>query len=137
MNVGRQRCPAVRSRHSEAPTPPWRPTGVEFVALEQDDRVATCTFRRDDGGTQTVRVRYVVGCDGAHSIVRELSEIRFVGGSYAPTFALGDVEADGDLDAEVAYAYLGRQGMLLFFPLREPTTWRIIGMLPFERDPPG
>jgi hypothetical protein len=32
----------------------------------------------------------------------------------------------------VAYAYLGRQGILFFFPLGEPTTWRVIGMLPSE-----
>jgi 2-polyprenyl-6-methoxyphenol hydroxylase-like FAD-dependent oxidoreductase len=107
--------------------------GLELVSLEQDEKIATCTLRRDDGSTETVVAHYVVGCDGAHSAVRRLAKIPFMGGSYAPIFALGDVEADGDLDAEVAYAYLRRHGILFFFPLGEPTTWRVIGMLSSER----
>jgi 2-polyprenyl-6-methoxyphenol hydroxylase-like FAD-dependent oxidoreductase len=105
---------------------------LELVSLEQDERVTTCALRRDDGSTETVLAHHVVGCDGAHSTVRRLAGIRFAGASYAPTFGLGDVEADGDLDPEVAYAYLGRQGILFFFPIRKPTAWRVIGMLPSE-----
>ena len=49
--------------------------GVEFVALKVDaqgDYPVAATLRRTgDGAEAVVRARYVVGCDGAHSRVRE------------------------------------------------------------------
>jgi 2-polyprenyl-6-methoxyphenol hydroxylase-like FAD-dependent oxidoreductase len=39
-------------------------------------------------------VRYLAGCDGAHSTVRKATDIPFEGGAYLQNFALGDVEAD-------------------------------------------
>ena len=102
---------------------------LELVALEQAKDAVTCMLRREDGEIEEVSTRFVAGCDGAHSTVRRLAAIPFVGGAYAPTFALADVEVDGDLDPQVAYAYLARAGVLLFFPLGRPTTWRVIGRL--------
>jgi 2-polyprenyl-6-methoxyphenol hydroxylase-like FAD-dependent oxidoreductase len=106
---------------------------VELVALEQGKDAVTCALRREEGGTEEVAARFVAGCDGAHSTVRRLAGIPFDGSAYAPTFALADVEADGDLDPRVAYAYLAPAGVLLFFPLGRPTTWRVIGRLPDAR----
>ena len=49
--------------------------GVEFVGLAVEpggERPVVVTLRRTDGGAEhVVRARYVVGCDGAHSRVRE------------------------------------------------------------------
>jgi phenol 2-monooxygenase len=47
--------------------------GWEFVELKVEDgeRPVVCTLRRDDGTEKVVRARYVVGCDGAHSRVRQ------------------------------------------------------------------
>ena len=49
--------------------------GIEVVDVAvddtRDDHPVTVTLRRDGGDTITVRAEYVVGCDGARSVVRQ------------------------------------------------------------------
>jgi 2-polyprenyl-6-methoxyphenol hydroxylase-like FAD-dependent oxidoreductase len=61
--------------------------GAEVVGIAQDDDGATVTCA--DG--TTVRAKYVVGCDGAHSTVRKLAGIDFVGKQYETHILLADV----------------------------------------------
>ena len=109
--------------------------GVELVGFEAGEADVTCTLRHGDGTAEEVHARYLVGCDGAHSSVRRGVGIPFEGGAYPQTFALGDLEVDGGLERDVAHAFLGAGGMLFFFPLGRPTTWRMLGMRPMTDDP--
>jgi 2-polyprenyl-6-methoxyphenol hydroxylase-like FAD-dependent oxidoreductase len=93
------------------------------------DRVA-CTLRHPGGRTEQVDARYLVGCDGAASGVRRGAGIPFRGGAYPQTFALADLEIDGDLETDSAYSFLGEQSILFCFPLGRPTTWRLLAMHP-------
>jgi 2-polyprenyl-6-methoxyphenol hydroxylase-like FAD-dependent oxidoreductase len=104
--------------------------GVELVALAAQEHQVGCTLRHRDGTTEQLRVGYLVGCDGARSGVRRLAGIAFEGGSYPQTFALADLEVDGALDRDAAHAFVGAAGMLFFFPLGRPASWRMGGMLP-------
>jgi 2-polyprenyl-6-methoxyphenol hydroxylase-like FAD-dependent oxidoreductase len=104
--------------------------GVELVGFSTGSEEVACTLRRADGSTEHVRCRYLVGCDGAHSTVREGAGIAFEGGTYPQTFVLADLEVDGGLEHGAAHAFLGDEGILLFFPLGTPATWRIVGMRP-------
>src|SRR5215469_10611676 len=59
---------------------------TELVGLEQDaDRVAA-TLKLPDGTARQLAAAWVAGCDGAHSAVRELSSIPFVGAPYEHVF---------------------------------------------------
>lgn len=111
----------VRGQHIER--------GVELLDLRQAADIVTCRLRHVDGRDEVVHARYVVGCDGAHSTVRQQAGIAFEGYSYPQTFVLADVEADG-LEHGVAHAFLSPHGMLFFFPLGTPTTWRLQAMRP-------
>jgi 2-polyprenyl-6-methoxyphenol hydroxylase-like FAD-dependent oxidoreductase len=104
--------------------------GVELLALTIGADEVTCTLRRRDGTPEHVRTRYVIGCDGAHSTVRRAAGIAFEGGAYPQTFALADLEVDGELEPGAAHAFLGAEGVLFFFPLGTPATWRMQGMRP-------
>jgi 2-polyprenyl-6-methoxyphenol hydroxylase-like FAD-dependent oxidoreductase len=104
--------------------------GVELVGFTADSEEVACTLRNADGGREQVRCRYLVGCDGAHSTVREGAGLRFEGGTYPQTFVLADLEVDGELEHGAAHAFLGDEGILLFFPLGTPATWRIVGIRP-------
>ncbi len=56
--------------------------GVELISLTQDKDAATLQLRDGEGRAQTIRARYVIGCDGATSTVRsqigvELDDLDF------------------------------------------------------------
>lgn len=93
------------------------------------DGTPVCSLRHADGTREVVRARYLVGCDGARSTVREQAGIPFVGGRYPQAFLLADLAADG-LDDGTVHAYLGPEGPLFFFPLGRPAPWRLITMRP-------
>lgn len=77
--------------------------GYEFVTLdvaEEGDRPVTVTLRRTAGeraGEQRiVKAKYVIGCDGAHSRVREAIGRRFLGKQANHAWGVMDVLADTD-----------------------------------------
>jgi 2-polyprenyl-6-methoxyphenol hydroxylase-like FAD-dependent oxidoreductase len=113
--------------------------GVELVEFEAGEEDVVCTLRHGDERTERLHARYLVGCDGAHSSVRRGAGIPFEGDAYPQTFVLVDLEVDGDLERDVGHAFLGARGMLFFFPLARPATWRMLGMRPpggeDEREP--
>src|SRR6266540_1514870 len=101
----------------------------ELLVLAPAAEHVTCRLLPPDGRHETVAARYVVGCDGAHSTVRHLAGIGFEGSAYPQTFLLADLEADG-LEPGAAHTYLTGAGMLFFFPLGTPATWRMLAMRP-------
>jgi 2-polyprenyl-6-methoxyphenol hydroxylase-like FAD-dependent oxidoreductase len=104
--------------------------GVELLAFSAGADEVCCTLRRRDGTTEEIRTQYLIGCDGARSTVREGAGIPFEGGDYPQTFALADLEVEGELEPQAGHAFLGVGGILLFFPLGTPATWRMQGMRP-------
>lgn len=79
--------------------------GHEIVGVGQDDTTVTADVRGPDGPYQ-VTARYLVGCDGAHSRVRDMAGIPFPGTTYPEVNRLGQVTVpdsvtrldNGDLD---------------------------------------
>ncbi len=68
--------------------------GHELVGLSQDEEAVTVAVAGPDGPYQ-LRARYLVGCDGAHSLVRKQSGIGFPGTPPTQVLRLGDVTLSG------------------------------------------
>ena len=102
---------------------------VELRALDQRPDYVVCTLHHHSSHPEHLHARYVVGCDGAQSTVRELTGIAFTGAAYPQTFVLADLPARG-LDPGAVHVFLSRVGMLFFFPLGHPAPWRLLGMEP-------
>jgi len=102
--------------------------GVELTAFTDSGTYVECTLRGPGGREERVRAPYLVGCDGAHSVVRNGAGFVFEGGAYPQDFVLGDVEADGPLEPDALNAYVASGGIAVFFPLGRPTTWRVLAM---------
>jgi len=62
----------------------------ELISLSQDEDAVTLDVR-GPGGAYRLRARYLVGCDGAHSLVRRQSGIGFPGITSAQTARIGRV----------------------------------------------
>jgi len=105
----------------------WR---TELIALTQHPERVVATLKRPDGSTVKVEAAWVAGCDGSKSAVRELSSIDFPGAPYEHTFFVADTEAIGPMKPSDLNVYLWRNGFHLFFPMRGPDRWRVIGILP-------
>src|SRR6266508_1379641 len=74
--------------------------GHELVGLSQDEEAVTVAVAGPDGPYQ-LRARYLVGCDGAHSLVRKQSGIGFPGTPPTQVLRLGDVTLSGpELDRD-------------------------------------
>jgi 2-polyprenyl-6-methoxyphenol hydroxylase-like FAD-dependent oxidoreductase len=103
--------------------------GVRLEHFRKDGDRLLCALRDLDGAPRTVAARWVVGCDGARSTVREQAGIAFTGGRYPQTFCLADLSADG-LETGAVNSYLTAAGPLFFFPLGSPAPWRLITFVP-------
>ncbi|GAB90048.1 FAD-dependent monooxygenase [Gordonia rhizosphera] len=68
--------------------------GVRLAGFTQDDDGVTATLQGPDDATETVRVAYLVGCDGAHSTVRKSLGLTFEGAAFEEQYMLGDVAVD-------------------------------------------
>jgi len=64
--------------------------GHELTALSQDDDAVTLDALGPDGAYQ-LRARYLVGCDGAHSLVRKQAGVGFPGVTSAEISRIGQV----------------------------------------------
>jgi 2-polyprenyl-6-methoxyphenol hydroxylase-like FAD-dependent oxidoreductase/heme-degrading monooxygenase HmoA len=126
--------------------------GAELIAFTQDDDGVLATIAIAGGGEQTVRAKYLVGCDGAHSKVRELLGLTFSGGrgQFPQLFMLGDVEVDWDMPKGHMLRFMHEtdgqmDNMVVCVPLRGESRYRIATLAPsrfFEQTggkdaPPG
>ena len=99
---------------------------VELLTFAQDAGGVSAQLRHEDGREEDVRARYVVGADGAHSVVRHTTGLSFEGDSYPQNFMLADVEIDWEGDKDRLYFFLSRKGMLTVIPLAGPSSYRLI-----------
>ena len=81
--------------------------------------------------TSTLTCDWVVGADGAHSVVRKQLQIPFGGETYSHDFYLADVELGNDeLDSGQVRICLATNGFSAFFPMPEDNRYRVLGNLP-------
>ncbi|NTW39483.1 MAG: 3-hydroxybenzoate 4-monooxygenase, partial [Cellulomonadaceae bacterium] len=97
----------------------WEAVGLEVT--DAPDHPVVVTLRRtagDDAGQErTVRARYVVGCDGARSVVREAIGRHLVGDQAMHAWAVMDVLAVTDFpDIRTKCAIQSRHGSILLIP---------------------
>ena len=102
--------------------------GHDLHGLDQDPQGVTATVI-SAGGSEPVRARFVIGCDGGHSTVRQLLGLRMTGLAKPQHFVLGDVEIDG-LDQNTSYAWFDGTDYLAADPLSCTGTWQVQASAP-------
>jgi 3-(3-hydroxy-phenyl)propionate hydroxylase len=65
--------------------------GTEVTGLQQDAESAALSLEHDDGTASTLRARYIVGCDGASSGIRESAGLRLEDLAFDEPWLVADV----------------------------------------------
>lgn len=90
-------------------------------SFQQSERAVEA--RLSDG--QTVHARYLVSCEGAHSVARKQAQIDFAGKTYPQDFIMADVEMDTALARGQGHSWLHPDGVVTAITLPGPTRWRL------------
>jgi 2-polyprenyl-6-methoxyphenol hydroxylase-like FAD-dependent oxidoreductase len=104
---------------------------TELKSLVQNNEGVSAVLTLPDGNQETVTAKYLVGSDGAHSIVREELKIPFGGKAYEQSLFVLDCRAEVDIQSNEMYLAFSDKAFGGFFPLTNGR-WRILGNLPKE-----
>jgi 2-polyprenyl-6-methoxyphenol hydroxylase-like FAD-dependent oxidoreductase len=110
--------------------------GTELIGFSQDDDGVTATVSRQ-GAEATLRASYLVGCDGAHSVVRKGLGLDFSGDAFAEEYMLADVEVGWSLPPAHAIRATrqtngGGEDLLVCIPLPGRGRYRMSMVAPDE-----
>ncbi|MFJ2740791.1 FAD-dependent oxidoreductase [Streptomyces sp. NPDC087440] len=97
-------------------------------SFQQDDDGVTALLRGGEGPgavRETVRARYLWGCDGGHSTVRKALRLPLAG-EAAHTWLIADALVHTDLDRDGVHWLFPAGGALMLFPFPEPGKWRLL-----------
>jgi 2-polyprenyl-6-methoxyphenol hydroxylase-like FAD-dependent oxidoreductase len=100
---------------------------TSFVSAVQHDDFVNATLDHK-GQPMELTAAFVVGCDGAHSVVRHLLDLPFEGAQYDALFMLADAETNDTLPADQLQLCPSKFGPVAIFPM-SPTRRRIVATL--------
>jgi 2-polyprenyl-6-methoxyphenol hydroxylase-like FAD-dependent oxidoreductase len=103
---------------------------VELLSFKRNAADVEAVLRHSDGREEAVSADWLLGCDGAHSVVRHGLGATFSGETLKSDWILADVHMTGypfpDSDVSV---YWHRDGAFVIFPI-SPGRYRVIADLP-------
>lgn len=107
---------------------------TDFAAGERSVRVSV---RDANAATDSIRCGWLIGCDGAHSTVRQRAGIPFEGSTYPDEFIMADAELDWELPDGDLYVFPGRAGFVAAFAMPGTHRFRIFGNVLAGPEGPG
>ncbi|WP_269538989.1 FAD-dependent monooxygenase [Cerasicoccus fimbriatus] len=92
---------------------------VELQSLELYEDGVEVELLKKGGVIEKKAYPYVVGCDGAHSVVRHQLGLDFKGEAYEENFVLADVHIDWGLAPDEMHMFFHGDGFVILFPMKE------------------
>lgn len=89
------------------------------------EQVIATVKHRDDGATEQIQAGWLIGCDGAHSRIRQAVGLAFEGNTYPEEFLLADVDLDWERSHSSVHVWLHHEGQFAAMPL-PGNHWRLI-----------
>ncbi|MFC6646113.1 FAD-dependent oxidoreductase [Granulicella cerasi] len=100
--------------------------GSTLTSFRENGNSVTSVLAHEDGTTEELTTRWLVGCDGAHSAVRHGLGVSFDGDELHSNWMLADVKLAGDVPREAIHLHLHEEGILAIFPI-PGDRFRVIG----------
>lgn len=108
---------------------------VEVLSIAPGDNGVKAILRSKDS-THSVQAKWLVGCDGAHSLVRQQAKIAFEGGDFDESFILADVKMDWLLGHNEINLFFSPAGLVVVAPL-PGERFRIVTTMPEAPEHPN
>jgi 2-polyprenyl-6-methoxyphenol hydroxylase-like FAD-dependent oxidoreductase len=105
----------------------WNTTLDKF---SYDEKGVTANITNADGSEEIIDAKFIVGCDGAHSIVRHTLGIELSGSTFERLFYVADVKIDWEYSSDWLHINLGKNTLTAFFPMVGEKNWRVVGTFP-------
>jgi 3-(3-hydroxy-phenyl)propionate hydroxylase len=87
---------------------------TEAIGFDQDEHQVSVTLRHTDGTTEVVQAKYLIGCDGAHSVIRKKLGFSFEGGKYeGEQFIQTDAKIRWTLPRGTSHLFLTQEGYMM------------------------
>jgi 2-polyprenyl-6-methoxyphenol hydroxylase-like FAD-dependent oxidoreductase len=114
--------------HNHGHSVEWQ---TELVSFTQDNHGVLATLKHADGKQENVQAEWLVGTDGAKSIVRHILGIPFGGKTYEHLLYVLDCKVNWPFQDDEGYVAFSDHSFAAFFPMTEGRC-RVISMLPEE-----
>lgn len=105
---------------------------VSLASFQETSDGVVARFVSDEGAEEQIEARFIAGCDGARSRVREVFGGGFPGGTYSRMFYVADVEASGPIVNGDLNVGLDEADFLAVFPMKGDGRVRLVGDLERE-----
>jgi 2-polyprenyl-6-methoxyphenol hydroxylase-like FAD-dependent oxidoreductase len=107
---------------------------TELESFSQDKNGVTAHVKLPSGESQTINGKYLVGCDGAKSLIRHGLGLTFAGSTFERLFYVADARVDWELPHDALHVCLARDVFVAFFPLPGEDRYRIVGTFPESKN---
>ena len=105
----------------------WQHTLLNFT---QDSKGVTAVIEDETGHEQSVTADWLVGADGAKSVVRHLLQVPFSGDTYENIFYVADTAMQWPWGHDGINVCLSSQTFMAVFPMQGQDRYRVIGIFP-------
>jgi 2-polyprenyl-6-methoxyphenol hydroxylase-like FAD-dependent oxidoreductase len=103
---------------------------TELEDFSQDETGVRAKVKKATGENETIEAKFMVGCDGAKSPVRNTLGLTFEGSTFERMFYVADAEIEWKFTHEALYVCLARKALTAFFPMVGKNHYRIVGTFP-------
>ncbi len=103
---------------------------ARLASFTQDEGGVSAKVTRADGREETVRARWVAGCDGAHSAVRHALGVEFEGAPYEEKIVQADARVTWarHVEDDEIVVFLAPDGPMACFPFFKDGRYRVLKM---------
>lgn len=103
---------------------------TELENFSQDTTGVTAQVKLPSGESQTIRGKFLAGCDGASSPVRHGLGLTFEGSTWERLFYVADARVDWDFPHDALHVCLAKDVFVAFFPMPGENRYRVVGTFP-------
>lgn len=100
--------------------------GTGFVDFHHVPSGVVSRLQRADGTEIVVQSKYLVSCEGAHSLIRKQAGFSFEGKTYPMKFFMADVELDWAYSRDEVHVWMHPDGVLAAFAMPGHNRWRLM-----------